>query len=61
MTRSSTEAEIVAAVEALAIRQYYQCILQEFGTESKIMHYEDNMSCIKWYQQDVIVVIRQTD
>ena len=46
VTRSSTEAEIVAAVEALAIGQYYQGILKEFGTESRIIHYEDNMSCI---------------
>ena len=46
VTRSSTEAEIVSAVDALTLGQYYRNFLTELGINSKIIHYEDNMSCI---------------
>jgi hypothetical protein len=46
ITDSSTGAEIVAAVSALTIGAYYRDILAEFGYKCRVIHYEDNMSCI---------------
>jgi len=44
VTRSSTEAEIVAAMEGLDIAQYYRAILGSLGYNASVIHYEDNMS-----------------
>ena len=44
--RSSTEAEIVSAVDALSLGQYYKDFLDEIGISTQVVHYEDNMSCI---------------
>lgn len=44
VTRSSTEAEIVAAIDGLDIAQYYRAILNALGYKATVIHYEDNMS-----------------
>lgn len=46
VTDSSTAAEIVAAVGAMCIGQYYRGILAVFGIKCAVIHYQDNMSCI---------------
>jgi hypothetical protein len=46
ITDSSTGAEIVSAVSGLNIGAYYRDILGEFGYKCRVIHYEDNMSCI---------------
>ena len=44
VTRSSSEAEIVSAVDGMVIAQFYRYILGEFGYKTNVIHYEDNMS-----------------
>ena len=44
VTRSSTEAEIVSAVDGMVIAQFYRYILEDFGYKTDVIHYEDNMS-----------------
>jgi hypothetical protein len=46
ITESSTGAEVVSAVNGLSIGAYYRDILKEFGYKCRVIHYEDNMSCI---------------
>ena len=47
VTRSSTEAEIVAACEAMDIAQFYKNFMIDLGfTNVRVIHYQDNMSCI---------------
>jgi hypothetical protein len=46
ITDSSTGAEVVAAGDGLHISQYFRMILAEFGIVCRVVHYQDNMSCI---------------
>jgi hypothetical protein len=47
VTRSSTEAEIVAACEAMDIAQFYKNFMIDLGFQgTRVIHYQDNMSCI---------------
>lgn len=45
MTRSSTDAEIVAAEAGLFIGNYYRDVLDELGIDSIVEQLQDNLSC----------------
>jgi hypothetical protein len=47
MTRSSTDAEIVAAEAGLFIGNYYRDVLDELGVETVVVQLQDNLSCIR--------------
>ena len=46
MTRSSTDAEIVAAEGGLFIGNYYRDVLEELGIDACVVQLQDNLSCI---------------
>ena len=46
VTRSSCDAEVVAAETGIILGSYYKDVLEELGFRMNVVHHEDNQSCI---------------
>ena len=46
ITRSSTDAEIVSAESGVFLGSYFRDVLEDLGVICKVVHHEDNNSCI---------------
>ena len=53
VSHSSTEAEVIAAMEGVYVGQYYRDVLLELGLDVEVVHYEDNKSAIALIESGV--------